>query len=101
MTFLPEIVNPTRLPYASDLSDAQWELWKPIFPYCPNLKGLGLQKRKPAFCQHHRRQSATLCSFPAPATKKQDESSFPALASVHLPGGSEQNLIHVHTLGLG
>jgi putative transposase len=32
MTRLPEIANPRRKPYASDLSDAEWEVLKPRIP---------------------------------------------------------------------
>jgi putative transposase len=38
MTRLPEIANPTRQPYPSDLSDAQWEILK---PQLPKPKGFG------------------------------------------------------------
>ena len=31
-TRLPEIANPTRQPYPSDLSDAEWEILKPALP---------------------------------------------------------------------
>ncbi|WP_039991000.1 hypothetical protein, partial [Fischerella thermalis] len=30
MSSLPEIANPQRKPYASDLSDAEWEVLKPL-----------------------------------------------------------------------
>lgn len=32
MSSLPEIANPKRKPYASDLSDAEWEVLKPLVP---------------------------------------------------------------------
>jgi transposase len=32
MTRLPDIANPVRKPYPSDLSDAEWELLKPLLP---------------------------------------------------------------------
>lgn len=32
MSRLPEIVNPHRKPYPSDLSDAEWEIFKPLLP---------------------------------------------------------------------
>jgi len=32
MSRLPEIANPHRKPYASDLSDAEWEILKPLLP---------------------------------------------------------------------
>lgn len=32
MSSLPEIANPQRKPYASDLSDAEWEVLKPLLP---------------------------------------------------------------------
>lgn len=38
MTRLPEIANPTRQPYPSDLSDAEWEILKPLLP---KPKGFG------------------------------------------------------------
>jgi len=38
MTRLPEIANPTRQPYPSDLSDTQWDILKPLLP---KPKGLG------------------------------------------------------------
>ena len=38
MTRLPEIANPTRKPYPSDMSDAEWEVFKPMLP---RPKGFG------------------------------------------------------------
>lgn len=38
MTRLPEIANPSRKPYPSDLSDAEWELLRPLLP---QAKGFG------------------------------------------------------------
>ena len=38
MTRLPEIANPSRKPYPSDLSDAEWEILKQILP---KPKGFG------------------------------------------------------------
>ncbi len=38
MTRLPEIANPTRKPYPSDMSDAEWEAFKPMLP---RPKGFG------------------------------------------------------------
>ena len=38
MTRLPEIANPQRKPYASDLSDSEWEILKPLIP---RAKGFG------------------------------------------------------------
>jgi putative transposase len=38
MTRLPEIANPTRQPYPSDLSDAEWDILKPLLP---KPKGFG------------------------------------------------------------
>jgi putative transposase len=38
MSRLPEIANPHRKPYPSDLSDAEWELIKPLLP---SPKGFG------------------------------------------------------------
>lgn len=38
MTRLPEIANLTRKPYPSDLSDAEWEIVKPLLP---KPKGFG------------------------------------------------------------
>jgi putative transposase len=38
MSHLPTIANPQRKPYASDLSDAEWEILKPLLP---TPKGLG------------------------------------------------------------
>lgn len=32
MTRLPDIANPQRKPYPSDLSDAEWEIIKPLLP---------------------------------------------------------------------
>lgn len=32
MTRMPEIANPTRQPYPSDLSDAEWEILKLLLP---------------------------------------------------------------------
>lgn len=32
MTRLPEIANPSRKPYPSDLSDAEWEILKQVLP---------------------------------------------------------------------
>ncbi len=32
MSRLPEIVNPHRKPYPSDVSDAEWEIFKPLLP---------------------------------------------------------------------
>jgi putative transposase len=32
MTQLPEIANPSRKPYPSDISDAEWEIFKPMLP---------------------------------------------------------------------
>jgi putative transposase len=32
MTRLPEIANPKRKPYPSDLSDVEWEVLKPLVP---------------------------------------------------------------------
>lgn len=32
MTRLPEIANPQRKPYPSDLSDGEWEVLKPLIP---------------------------------------------------------------------
>jgi transposase len=32
MTRLPEIANPQRKPYPSDLSDSEWEVLKPLIP---------------------------------------------------------------------
>jgi putative transposase len=32
MTPLPQIANPTRASYPSDLSDAEWEILKPLLP---------------------------------------------------------------------
>jgi putative transposase len=38
MTRLPEIANPTRQSYPSDLSDAGWDILKPLLP---KLEGFG------------------------------------------------------------
>jgi len=38
MSPLPEIANPQRKPYPSDLSDAEWEVLK---PFMPTPKGFG------------------------------------------------------------
>jgi putative transposase len=38
MTRLPEIAHPTRQPYPSDLSDAEWDILKPLLP---KPKGFG------------------------------------------------------------
>lgn len=38
MTHLPEIANPRRKPYPSDLSDAEWEILKQVLP---KPKGFG------------------------------------------------------------
>jgi putative transposase len=38
MTRLPEIANPSRKSYPSDMSDAEWEILKPILP---QPKGFG------------------------------------------------------------
>lgn len=38
MTRLPKIANSPRKPYLSDLSDAEWEVLKPLLP---QAKGLG------------------------------------------------------------
>jgi putative transposase len=38
MTRLPEIANPQRQPYPSDLSDAEWAILKPLLP---QPKGFG------------------------------------------------------------
>ncbi len=38
MTRLPEIANPQRKPYPSDLSDAEWEILKQLLP---KPKGFG------------------------------------------------------------
>jgi putative transposase len=38
MTRLPDIANPQRKPYPSDLSDAEWEMLKPLLP---QAKGFG------------------------------------------------------------
>lgn len=38
MSRLPEIANPHRTPYPSDLSDAEWEIIEPLLP---NPKGFG------------------------------------------------------------
>lgn len=38
MTRLPDIANPQRNPYPSDLSDAEWEMLKPLLP---QPKGFG------------------------------------------------------------
>ena len=38
MSRLPEIANPHRSPYPSDLSDAEWEVIEPLLP---NPKGFG------------------------------------------------------------
>lgn len=38
MTRLPEITNPTRKPYPSDLSDAEWEILQKLIP---QPKGFG------------------------------------------------------------
>jgi len=38
MTRLPDIANPQRKPYPSDLSDAEWEILKPLLP---QAKGCG------------------------------------------------------------
>jgi putative transposase len=38
MSRLPEIANPQRKPYPSDLSDAEWEILKPLLP---TPKGFG------------------------------------------------------------
>lgn len=38
MTRLPDIANPQRKPYPSDLSDAEWEILKPLLP---QPKGFG------------------------------------------------------------
>jgi putative transposase len=38
MTRLPEVANPTRQPYPSDLSDAEWGILKPLLP---KPKGFG------------------------------------------------------------
>ncbi len=38
MTRLPDITNPQRQPYPSDLSDAEWEILKPLLP---QPKGFG------------------------------------------------------------
>ena len=38
MTRLPEIANPSRKPYPSDLSDAEWEILKQVLP---KPKGFG------------------------------------------------------------
>lgn len=38
MSSLPSIANPTRTPYPSDLSDAEWEVLKPLLP---TPKGFG------------------------------------------------------------
>jgi putative transposase len=38
MTSLPEIANPTRKPYPSDLSDAEWEILQSLIP---KPKGFG------------------------------------------------------------
>lgn len=38
MTRLPEIANPVRKPYPSDLSDAEWQVLKPLLP---QPKGFG------------------------------------------------------------
>jgi putative transposase len=38
MSRLPEIANPQRKPYPSDLSDAEWEIFKPLLP---SPKGFG------------------------------------------------------------
>jgi putative transposase len=32
MTRLPEVANPERKPYPSDLSDAEWDVLKPLVP---------------------------------------------------------------------
>lgn len=32
MSSLPEIAHPKRKPYASDLSNAKWEVLKPLLP---------------------------------------------------------------------
>ncbi len=32
MTRLPEIANPQRKPYPSNLSDGEWEVLKPLIP---------------------------------------------------------------------
>lgn len=41
MTRLLKIANPTRQAYPSDLSDAEWNILKPLLP---QLKGFGLLK---------------------------------------------------------
>ena len=38
MSRLPEIANPHRIPYPSDLSDAEWQVIEPLLP---NPKGFG------------------------------------------------------------
>ncbi len=38
MSRLPEIANPERKPYPSDLSDSEWEILKPLLP---QPKGFG------------------------------------------------------------
>lgn len=38
MTRLPEIAHPTRKPYPSDISDAEWEIFQPMLP---RPKGFG------------------------------------------------------------
>ena len=38
MTRLPEIAHPTRQPDPSDLSDAEWDILKPLLP---KPKGFG------------------------------------------------------------
>lgn len=38
MSRLPKIINPRRKPYPSDLSDAEWEVLKPLLP---SPKGFG------------------------------------------------------------
>jgi len=38
MTRLPEVANPTRKPYPSDLSDAEWEILQQLIP---KSKGFG------------------------------------------------------------
>lgn len=40
MPRLPEIADPVRQPYPSDLSDAEWEILNPLYP---SIKGLDIQ----------------------------------------------------------
>ncbi|MBW4649804.1 MAG: hypothetical protein KME06_14095 [Kastovskya adunca ATA6-11-RM4] len=63
MSRLPEIANPNRQPYASDLSDAEWEILQPLLP---KAKGFG---RPSANKQSSAEISASICALKPYATE--------------------------------